>query len=357
MPPTPVNDILFDRTIRHAHFLQRLSATEANQIIRFLEREVYPDLVDKIEARLRASLTGRTRSLRSTERLKALSLEIDRLIQEGHATAFRMAMTGMRDAAVMEGTFVASILGSSVGDFGFTANTPAGPLLRAIVQDTPVRGEFVRNQWGQMTANTRAKVKAAINIGIAEGEGVDKIVRRLRVGGSSLNPGILASPKHEVRRIVRTAMNNTLNQARELTYAENAHLIKEVRWVSTLDARTSHICAALDGQTFGIEEGPRPPAHHNCRSTTVPITKSWKELGIPLKDAPPGTRASMNGQVPSNVFYPEWLKGQSTAIQNQVLGPTLGKHFRAGRVDIRKFIDQQNRPLSVANILRLEGLD
>ena len=46
---------------------------------------------------------------------------------------------------------------------------------------------------------------------------------------------------------------------------------KRVLWVSVLDARTSDICINLDGSIFAIDEGPRPPAHFNCRSIVVPL--------------------------------------------------------------------------------------
>jgi hypothetical protein len=113
---------------------------------------------------------------------------------------------------------------------------------------------------------------------------------------------------------------------------------------------------SLDGTTYPVDQGPRPPAHHQCRSTTVPVVKSWKELGIDLKEAPPGTRASMNGQVPSKLTYPQWLKRQPAAIQREALGPTRAALFRSGRLTIDRFVDQRGRPLSLKQIRQREQL-
>jgi hypothetical protein len=154
--------------------------------------------------------------------------------------------------------------------------------------------------------------------------------------------------------VVRTATNHFTTQAREITYAENADVVKGVRWVSTLDTRTSFTCIDLDGRVFEPGVGPRPPAHYNCRSTTVPILKSWKELGLSLPDSPAGTRASMDGQVPSTLTYRDWLSRQPTGIQNEVLGPKLGPLFRAGRLE--RLTDRNLRPLTVREVLHREGI-
>lgn len=356
MPPRSVNDILFDRNIRHAHFLARLSSGEANKIVRFLEREVYPDITRLIEQRLDRARTGSVRGLHSTKRLQDIQRDIEQLIREGHQAAYSQTVAIMRDSAIVEARFTQKLMTDTLGKFGLSPTMPSTPLLRAIVADSPIRGELLVDQYAGMTARTRAAVRSAINIGLVEGESTSQIVRRLR--GSSVNPGgVLAASRTEARRIVRTAVNHTTTQARELTYDDNSDLVKGVRWVATLDSRTSRICISLDGQVFKLDEGPRPPAHHNCRSTTTPVIKSWKELGINLPDAPRGTRASLNGQVPADTTYPDWLKSQPIPVQNEVLGRRLATEWRAGRVTVDKFIDSQYRPLSLKDILRLEGLD
>jgi hypothetical protein len=123
-----------------------------------------------------------------------------------------------------------------------------------------------------------------------------------------------------------------------------------------LIAHNSEICVGLDGQTFPVGEGERPPAHPQCRSTTTPILKSWKELGIDLKEAPEGTRASMNGQVPAKITYRDWIQNQPRAIQDQVLGRGKAQLMRSGQVPIDRFFDAKNRPLTLGQIRKLEGL-
>ena len=140
-------------------------------------------------------------------------------------------------------------------------------------------------------------------------------------------------------------------------FEENEDVIKGVQWIATLDERTTDICAGLDAEIFPINSGPRPPAHFRCRSTVVPVLKSWKEMGIKLKEAPEGTRTSMDGQVSRKITYGDWLKNQPKDVQNEVLGVKKAELFRTGKVDIKRFTDDKHRPLTLKEISRREGIE
>ncbi len=99
------------------------------------------------------------------------------------------------------------------------------------------------------------------------------------------------------------------------------------------------ICASLDGQVFDLATGPMPPRHYNCRSSSTPILRSWEELGISANEISASTRASMDGQVPESLTYQEWLKKQPVEVQDEVLGKTKGKLFRAGGLSLDRFVD------------------
>jgi hypothetical protein len=73
---------------------------------------------------------------------------------------------------------------------------------------------------------------------------------------------------------------------------------------------------------------------HNCRSHQTTILKSNKELGIDVPDVvmKDGTRASMDGQLPKDVTYSQWIQKQSAARQDEVLGPNRAKMMREGKI-------------------------
>jgi len=102
---------------------------------------------------------------------------------------------------------------------------------------------------------------------------------------------------------------------------------------------------------------------HNCRTTTAPVVKSWKELGIDIDEAPAGTRASMNGQVPEKTTYNEWLKGQSNKVQDSILGAGTKNHpgraqlFREGKFDVHSFVDRKTgRHFTLSDLAAEDGI-
>jgi hypothetical protein len=73
------------------------------------------------------------------------------------------------------------------------------------------------------------------------------------------------------------------------------------------------------------------------------VVKSWKELGIDIAEMDASTRASMDGQVPEDTKYGDWLKRQSKARQDEVLGPVRAKLFMP-------FVCANSNNVSVLNV-------
>jgi SPP1 gp7 family putative phage head morphogenesis protein len=193
----------------------------------------------------------------------------------------------------------------------------------------PFQGRLLREWYRDLERGAFERLRNTIRAGIVEGRTIEQLVREIRgTKAQGYADGILETTRRAAETTVRTAVAHTANVAREVVYAENPGLIKGVKWTSTLDGRTSAVCRARDGQVYPVGVGPRPPAHPNCRSSTVPVLKSWQEMG--LAGLPPGTRASMNGQVPEDQTYDTWLRNQPVAFQEEVLGVTKARLFRAG---------------------------
>jgi hypothetical protein len=94
---------------------------------------------------------------------------------------------------------------------------------------------------------------------------------------------------------------------------------------------------------------------HNCRSTTVAVLKSWKEMGISLAEAPEGTRASMDGQVAASTTYDKWLRGRSVEFQEDILGVAKAKLFRQGGLTLDKFVDRNGAEYTLDELRKRES--
>ncbi len=143
----------------------------------------------------------------------------------------------------------------------------------------------------------------------------------------------------------------------------NQDIIKAVVWSATLDTRTSAPCRARDQKQYSVPEhkpighslpwGGGPGRFHwRCRSHQTMVLKSNKELGIDAPDVmmKNGTRASMDGQVPANLSYGDWLQKQSAARQDEILGPGRAKMLRDGKLKFEDMYGSKGQYLTLAQL-------
>ena len=362
--PATVNQALRDRHIRHAVFYERLKTGEARRASEFLSDKLLPDLVAELE-RLRGPLK------RSAAPSRRVMRRLVRNVKEQVTAATRAARARARKSleavALSEERFAREVVRDTM-PIVVELEAVAPTLVRQIVTSTDPSMSILGSTWGELWQNlgrnTSRRVLEQVNIGVAGGESVDQMIRRIRgtrAGGFS--DGAIQATRREAETIVRTTTNHIQSQARRMVYEANTDIIKGEKWVSTLDSRTSDICISLDGRVFKVGEGQHPPAHHQCRSIRVPITKSFKELGIDLNEPPPASRAAKNydslgralrGTVPADVTYGGWLRSQPKNVQAAILGPRRAELFRRGKVPVTRFVDSKGRSLNLKQLERLE---
>ena len=88
----------------------------------------------------------------------------------------------------------------------------------------------------------------------------------------------------------------------------------------------------------------------NCRSTSVPVLKSFRELGIDLDEVPLSTRASMDGQIAEDTTFEGFLSRRTVAEQGEVLGVGRAKLWRDGEISFRDLVDGNGRPLTLEEL-------
>jgi len=81
----------------------------------------------------------------------------------------------------------------------------------------------------------------------------------------------------------------------EIVRANFADVVKQWRYLSTLDGRTCLVCGSYDGQLFKTGEAKPvlPMMHWNCRCTYVPVTNTYRELGVNMDEATEGKRPAV----------------------------------------------------------------
>ncbi|KNY20438.1 hypothetical protein AKJ13_22320 [Methylobacterium sp. ARG-1] len=345
---------MLDAQVSHSVGLQRLGTGILRRILALLNR-TDADLVEQIRTRLDGVEPGTFDTDFATGRLKGLLDAVRALNADVYARIQAALLKEGLNLASYEAEYQSNVLAEHV-PVRLDIVQPTTEQLQAIVMKRPFQGRVLR-EWAQGLEQGRTtKVHDAIRIGMVEGETVDQIVRRVRgTQAMGYKDGVLEITRRDAEAVVRTAVNHIASGASEAVYERNADLISGVRWVSVLDSRTTAVCQARDGKVYEPGKGPRPPAHWNCRSTTTPVTKSFRDLGIDLDEVDAGTRASMNGQVPADLTYGAWLAKQPASLQDEVLGKAKGLLFRKGGLTVDKFVDRSGHAYTLDELRRREA--
>lgn len=333
------NDEIRDRATAHQIYLLRYQA----QIVREIT-----ELLKQVEKDLLFQLNSVTTEW-NAERLEAQLAGVRAILDESWRIAETQLYADMRELAVYEAQHQEQVIKDAV-PIELTFVMPTAETIIAAVEAKPFEGKPLNEWFEKLNDDFYIRIRDAVRMGVIEGESYHQITKRV-MGTKALNysDGVMAINFRQAQALVATAVSHTANESRQTFYGANDDLIKGVQWVSTLDARTTPVCQSRDGKVYPIDSGPRPPAHIRCRSTTAPVLKSWQELGLPPQNIPPGTRASMDGQVAETETYQTWLRKKSPAFQDDVLGPTRGKLFREG-MSLDRFVDESGKEYTLAQL-------
>ena len=339
------NEDLADALTRHQVYLQRLASGTVRKIVALMNRS---------DARIIERLLRDDVSDLSRARQEKLLTEIRRIVESVYEDVTGALQIELEDLAEYEGEYQIDLF-RRVVPVPFETVKPSAEQILAAVNSRPFQGKLLKEFYAELPAASFRRLRDTIRAGFVEGRTTDQIVRDLRgTKAQGYKDGILQQDRRAVESVTRTALNHTANTAREYTYERNSDLIKGVRWNSTLDGRTTLICMARDGKVYDPGKGPRPPAHFNCRSSTSPVMKSWRELGFDADELPPATRASMSGQVPADQDYDAWLRKQPKEFQDDVLGDRKAGLFRKG-VKVDRFVDRKGREYTLDELRKRES--
>lgn len=339
-----ITDDILDETVRHSVYLERYKARVVREIL-----DMVKDTEGKVQARL---LRKELQDLPPREigrLLKLIKLENDK----GYDRIIRLLNDRIEEIAIYEAEWQQKTLQGVVPvEIDFLA--PSEEQIIAAAMARPFAGKILKGWFADLPDKSFEQIRRTIRQGYVDGLTTQEVVRQIR--GSRTQTGIVNISRRSAETAVRTAIAHTANVARGEVIRRNKRVIKSVEWVSTLDNRTTAVCRARDGQTWPVDEGPRPPAHAGCRSTTIPVLKSLREMGIKI-DQRNGKklRASMNGAVSSELNYDRWLRKQPVDFQDEVLGRSKAKLFRSGGLTLDRFVDNSGREYTLSQLKQRES--
>lgn len=234
----------------------------------------------------------------------------------------------------------------------------AGIALAALIEGATL------GHWRTRLANELLnKVMDRLRFSLANGDDLNAAITAAlggTVDGVPTTSAIEATRRH-THSIVSTAIAGAVTQARLAALQANTDIVKGIQQVSVLDNRTSDICIAYSGQSWDIETlepifgstlpfNGGPPRHFNCRSTIVPILRSWEELGALGAALPEKLKKRLDGKPPGDITFDQWLRGKSKSFQIKLLGPSRARLWRSGDITLTQLVDMRGNPLTLEQL-------
>jgi len=349
-----VNEKLQHSVIGHAIDLQKYS----NGVVRRLI-----SLLNKVDADVFAQLAS------AMERLPPESFTVERLdqlltaVRVVNAAGYEQTGQRLRDdlqkLTQYEAGYQYDLFRNTIPEIVPVARVTADVAYSAAMS-RPFQGRLLGEWMKGIELDRAVRIRDAVRMGYVEGQTTAQIMQRVRgTRAKGYSDGIIEIDRRNLESVIRTAVSHTAATTRETFNQANADLIKALQWDSTLDSRTTHICQIRDQKQYTNTVPHKPighklpwlggpgKAHWGCRSCETPVTKSFKELGIDIEEVPASQRASMDGEVPAETTYGTWIKAQSAARQDEILGPTRGKLLRQGGLSLDRFANDKGQWLTL----------
>lgn len=341
MPVIPeINDKI---TVKHID-LMRLAVGERKKALSLLE---------KMRKELIAKIATEDLTVFGKRRASQLLAEANAVIDDYYSQINAKISKTLDGLATHETEATTKIM----VDAGLDAALPSQATMSAIVSDVLIMGAPSKDWWAKQSESTQFAFAQQVRQGMAQGETNQAIIGRVM--------GIMDVRRRDAASLVHSSIMTVANDARLAVFKANDDINKGVKQVSTLDGNTSDVCIAYSGAEWDLDGNPINgndlpfdggcPRHFNCRSVLVPITKTFREIGLDIDEIAEGTRASDEGQIKASTTFTEFLSGKSKEYQDDLLGKGRAELWRDGKITLRDLLDQKGRSLTLAELKEKHG--
>ncbi len=330
-------------------------------------------------------------------RLKRLTVQSNNIIRGSYGDIDKTVDKDLYKLAGYETENAAVILNKSVGANIFDV-TYTSAQLKTLVDTSIIDGDTIGGWWREQSRTyqknfnrTMKEVTEQIAIGVLKGESIGELTKRVK--GTKDIAGLTKGADSAAKSLTRTAFMEVAQKSRRESYDSFEEVMRGYQYIATLDNRTTPYCRAADGKIYNMEYLPvghnfplrLPPAHWQCRSTLLPLVKTWAQLAGPdallskkqisnVERSVSRTQRPMIGrQIKGKVFYNTWLKKQTSLpkgvkkgspeakriiakgikLQEEVLGVKKRELWAKGKITLPDMVDQTGRPLLIEELQKL----
>lgn len=352
---------MIDALVQHQANAYRLNTGEFNNLYSLFRKEsnnVFNQLLILMLDLSEAEKTALSQGRYTTSDLKEIKTLFDDLYSSVATTVSDTFALSAISYALYEANFTAKLYGESVDLTGESIVKNA--------KQTPLStGQLVDDVWKDLAEKVRKKAMYAVRQGIVNGNTTQQIVSELKgrkVGGEYVG-GIVEQSRSALEANVRTLRSHVNNTAMMDTY--RILDFEYVKFMATLDGRTSKICASLDGTVWKINDPNlrQPALHFRCRSILVGTDKDGSMLGKrpfvednrPVSKIPKAEREGIIGQIDANTSFSEWFKTADSSFQLEWLGKKRYELYKNGGFELTKFVDPLGRQYTLKELKALDA--
>ena len=249
------------------------------------------------------------------ERFKALQRRVAERYTEANETAVRYVNDATPGIYSLNRNYSAYTIEKVAGNVGFDL-WDEQTVRRLIVENPEVMPYYPPEKAlnrGIDLAYGKKQISASVTSSILQGKSIPGIAKDLQTRMPEMN-------KSSAIRTARTAVTGAQNAGRMDSYvaAEKMGIKVRKEWLATLDGRTRHSHAMLDGQTVDTDKpfkvdgyelmfpgDPSGPAHltYNCRCTLIAAVDGVDTSNAQRRVRNPGTGKN---ELVSDMTYQEW---------------------------------------------------
>lgn len=223
------------------------------------------------------------------------------------------------------------------------------------ISETPVlldsKAHLIDDLLDKFTSSEAKAVVDTLRASHFKGQSVPEVIKAIRgTRANKYKDGLIDVTRRHAEAIARTGIQHAAVSARQQFGEDNDDVIESKQFVAVLDSRTTTQCKSLDGKTVPLDSPLKPPFHVNCRTSMVFILKP-EFRGA---NETTGKRRAGDERIDADMNYYDWLKTQSEAFQDDVLGKTRAKLFRDGGLSSEEFgklnLNKNFEPLTLAEM-------
>lgn len=340
---TNANTDVYDKVVDRAAMLRYYEARVNSKVA---------GIIDDHEAKSLKLFETSTNQKKLQEALEKQSLAAFREI---HNVTKRSLLDLFSDQASYAYQNIESVMGKI-----WRTQRPERRLAEEIVLERPLYNDATLSAgWAGVSVAERKRLEAVIRRGLAEGQSIPELAAEVRKGN------VHTITRQQSRALVVTSITSVSTQADHAVYKANKNALSGWQYVAVLDARTTPLCAHRDGKVYPMGDTKNlPPAHFHCRSTTVPVFKSWSDIANlegaaeirkrNLEKLSPKEIAYYDGLTPSRESYSMWLRRQSPDVQLRHLGDYQKvEMFRNGELELSKFTNAEGRSIGIRELRQM----